>query len=167
MFWNLTPVFSLLRFIWRTSISIWRRKRTAIIYFRYFLIFHSAFFFYFFGAHYSCSILGWLLVKKRVIHAFNAYALPNWFKSVKQMSALLNVNFWASQTMSQVIKTKRKRKIFFVEQILEPNERSRLILWLEVRSELWLEFLKKSLDPLTKLQLEKQERDKSRVLLIR
>ena len=124
-------------------------------------------FFYFYGMHYSCSILGWLLVKKRVIHAFNAYALPNWFKSVKQMSALLNVNFWASQTMSQVIKTKRKRKIFFVEQILEPNERSRLILWLEVRSELWLEFLKKSVDPLTKLQLEKQERDKSRVLLIR
>ena len=123
-------------------------------------------FFYFYGIHYSCSILGWLLVKKRVIHAFNAYTLSNWFKSVKQMSALLNVNFWASQTMSQVIKTKRKRKIFFVEQILVPNKQSRLLLRLEVRSELWIEFLKKSVDPLTKLQLEKQERDKSWVLLL-
>ena len=129
---------------------------TYLIYFRHFLIFHNAFFFYFYSMHYSCSILGWLLVKKRVIHAFNAYALPNWFKSVKQMSALLNVNFWASQTMSQVIKTKRKRKIFSVEQILVPNKRSRLLLWLEV----WLEFLKKFVDPLTKLRLEKLKNKK-------
>ena len=122
-FWNLeTPVFISYVFIteiyltniwhenWRSIFDVVKGLCYTIL--SIFSDFSWHLFFFFYGIHYSCSILGWLLVKKRVIHAFNAYALPNWFKSVKQMSALLNVNFWASQTMSQVIKNQKEKKDF-------------------------------------------------------
>ena len=129
-------------------VNFWGMKTRYLIYFRHFLIFHNAFFFYFYGMHYSCSILGWLLVKKRVIHAFNAYC----FTELVQISQT-DVSPFKRQFLSlpdHVASYKNQN-----EKILEPNKRSLLLLWLVVRSELRLEFLKKSAEPLTKLRLDK------------
>ena len=143
-----TSVYFLCFHYWDLSDDIWRRKRTAIIYFRYFLILHAAFF--------SISTVLTIHVQFWV----GCLSKREWYMPLTPM---LNTELvQISQTDVSPFKRQFSSPPDHVasyknqnEKILEPNKRSLLLLWLVVRSELRLEFLKKSAEPLTKLRLDK------------